>query len=198
MWNLPEPAKKLLRKYAPVVCSLEHPYPARLKVFYEILSPMLGWVKSKLTELGVPERDIETEIFFLSDNLLKGFDPRKSSIIPYLRKQVPWQVGALVRKLNRFKYEVPLGLLNGSPVLRNRSYTMPEEVWLSVPKLLFIDKWLPKNLQRSEKYLIYRLLSSFEGKTNRVTVNDGGTERKTMSKRIAQLRDILKKAGLHD
>jgi len=190
-WKIPERVAKKLRKYAIPLTSKDYNFSYRVRVFHALLKPLLGWARKSLKEAGLEEHEIDSELYIICWHLLKEYKPYKSSIVPYLRKQVPWKIASLLERIRKCNTEIPSGLITKP----EESYSMPNEIYLSVPNILFEDRWLGKNLQKCQKYLIYRLLVADSHKREDLA-EDNALGRWTIFNRISELRDILKERGV--
>lgn len=150
--------KHLFRKYERVLFHSEDVSKSeRVYGFYLLLRPLLGWVKSSLLDLGLLAAEVESELFLLCERLFTNYNKEKSSLIPYLEQQLPWQVSKIIAKTNKSLClkEEPRGLLN-----INGDYNLDEEFYWRVPSFLFEDRYVGKCFTRSEKYVITKTLTA--------------------------------------
>ena len=154
---IPARNKNLLRKYEGVLFySDSQLLEDRIYGFYLLVRPLLGWLKKELVALNLEVDEAESELYILCGALFRRFERDKSSIIPYLEKQLPWQAANLLKTIK--KQTRPL---EESPY-RDMSmpYIMDEEFYWRVPGILFEDKYVGKCFTRGEKYLIYMILTT--------------------------------------
>jgi hypothetical protein len=74
----------------------------------------------------------------------------------------------------------------------DETYILPEEYYLSVPGILFENKYLGRILNRDEKYLIYKILiSEEEDLSNRNLSKELNLSRENLRTRITSIRDKI-------
>lgn len=190
MWQINEKTKKLLRKYSFILTSEKHNHQDRVKIFYILLRPQLKWMEETLAK-NVEKDEIDSILYLMVDSLIKNYDSHRSSIIPYLGISLPWAASSVLKNIEKFNVEEPYGL-NPS----KGSYKYPSEIYLRQSNVLFMNKWLLRDLQKCYKYLIYRVLASDQDITYKELANDGGLGRTETYYRISELRDILRERGL--
>ena len=194
MWKIPFSIEKLLRKHSVTICSQECPYIERLNLFFVILKPALWWVKRRLVENGLVKDEITSEFYLLCNTILKRYDPAKSSLIPYLLYAVPQAVSKLIDSVAPKGHESLL-----LEITEENQYVMMDEIYLSTPALLFEDRWLLKNLQRSQKSIINNIIASESDDLNiKKLANSSGFSHTKMYRCISELADILTERGFYD
>jgi len=153
------PAKKrvLFRKYeGTLFYSEDHPRHDRVYGFYLLLRPLLQFLKEQLNSYGLEDDEVESELYLLSDTIFSHFDKDRSSILPYLEKQLPWHISKFLKSIeNKHKPLGNLPFFNGET-----TYNMDEEFYWSVPNILFEEKYVGKCFTRAEKYVIYMIITS--------------------------------------
>jgi hypothetical protein len=147
------------------------------------------WFKKELVQKYNLEPDeAESELYILCANLFKGFDYTKSSIIPYLSKHIPWKINHLKRKLDKTLLTEEA---SGFTIL-DSSYEIEEEYYWSVPEILINDKYVGKSFTKSEKYLIYIILTSGNNALSQQCIaNICNVDRKTIASKISDIREVL-------
>jgi hypothetical protein len=181
---IPSARAALLRNYQSVLFSDEtHPVSERRYVFYLLLQPILQWVKPILRRESLEADEIESEIFLLCAKIYDLFDSKKSSLVPYLEKQIPWSVEHLTR---RFKKKVI------------KTYSVPadsiidEEFYWYMPNILIEDRYVGKVFTRAEKYIISKILTSDDDKLTQVDIaKQLGVNRITANRYLSELREKL-------
>ena len=155
--KIPSKKEKLFRKYEGVIFySDEHPKSDRIYSFYLLLRPMLGWLKQKLRLLGLENAEIESELYLIAHSVFAGFNTEKSSIIPYLRKQLPWKIAKSLELIKKKQDPLPLTDISGDP----DSYYLNEEFYWRIPGISLEDRYVGKCFTRAELYVIYMILVS--------------------------------------
>lgn len=187
MWQIPEKTRKLLRKYSFILTSEEYNHQSRVKIYYYLLRPQLGWLEETLIK-NCEKDEVNSILYLMVDSLIKRYDFRRSSIVPYLGTSLPWAASSIIKNIEKFNVEEPCGLS-----LPEDSYEYPDEIYLRLPSVLFMNKWLFKDLQKCYKYLIYIVLASDQDITYKELANNSGLGRTETYYRISELRDILRK-----
>ncbi len=192
---IPSSQSKRIKEYERALFHVPtEPRSERVYVFYLLLRPILEWAKKFLKETELEACEIESELFLLSEKLFKRFDPTKSSIIPYLQNQLPWEVARLTAELkNReLKEEFYIG------IEEEGFYYLEEEFYLSAPKILFEEKYLGKDFTKAEKYLIYIILTVNDNElTQTKLASYCNVERKNITNRLSGLREKLESRGYY-
>lgn len=152
---IPAQKKALFRKYEGVIFySDDYPRKDKLYSFYLLLRPTVGWLKRELVHLGLEPDEAESEIFILADTLFRYFDKERSSIIPYLEKQIPWYTSKLLKSVkNKLRpAKEPLRYYD------DFKYEMDEEFYWRVPGILFEERYVGKCFTRPMRYVIFTIL----------------------------------------
>jgi hypothetical protein len=184
-WYLPEKRRNLLRNYARALTGINYSLSERRYVLYILLRPSLTWFAKALIETGLEEDEVESEIYILIHNLLKKYNPSRSSLVPYIENQLPWAASKIL-SIHKKTIETPIGI-----DIELGSYNMQEEVCLSVPNILLESKWIVRDLSFSEKNLILRLLTA-DDSSCRTLANDCGDSKSSINNRLNDLSDKLK------
>ena len=166
------------------------PKSERIYVFYLLVRPHLLWLRDKLIEnFHMKNCEAESEVYIFCANLFNNFNYEKSSIVPYLVKYIPWIASKLERKLTRqLLKEVPSGLIN----IPEKPYGIQEEYYWKVPNILLTDRYIGKSFTRSEKYVIYMILTSDSKElTKNHLARKCNIDRKTMVSKLMDLREVL-------
>lgn len=191
--RLPAKRRRLLRQYERVIFYSDHSRPRRVYALYLLLRPILGWFYKELCALGLEQYEAESEIYILVDRLHGSFNSKKSSIIPYLERYIPWKTADTLERLRGKPHiEVPL---DGQ---EETLYNLSNEIYLSIPNVLFEDKWLLRGLQRSEKYLIFLMLSGDADELTQARLaHRAGIGRKKMRTMLNNLQETLLYGGYY-
>lgn len=182
---IPSARAELLRNYQSVLFHDEtNPISERRYVFYLLLRPLLQWLKPILVSKGLEPAEAESELFLLCSDIYDRFNPKKSSIVPYLEKQIPWSIGRLARRFKKKEPEFHYDTIQ---------YEMEEEFYWSTPEILIENKFVGKLFTNSEKYVISKILTSDDDKITQVDIAmQLGVSRITVNKHISEIRDKLK------
>jgi len=167
------------------------PKSERMYVFYLLLRPILIWVKElMITDFLLEPSEAESELYLLCCRLFDGFDKEKSTLIPYLKKYIPWKVNHLIRKLTKnSQREVPSGLID----LPEEPYEIDEEYYWKLPNVLFTERFIGKVFTRRQKYYISKILIADDNKlTKKDLAKSCGISRTTMILRLLELEQALK------
>lgn len=193
---IPTRRRELLRKYeGAIFFSKDTPRRDRLYSFYLLLRPFLGWLRNRLVLMGLEKDEAESEIFLLTNTLFSNFDTTKSSIIPYLEKQLPWYIGRTLKSIqNRYSD------LDEHPVFDpNMTYLQDEEFYWRVPGILFEEQYVGKFFTRAEKYLIYMILTADDKELSDAGLaRRCGVERKRMKSMLSDLRALINWRESHE
>ena len=147
--------------------------------FYLLILPALSFLYDELSKINLEPNEIDSEIFILSCNLFDNFDTKRSSIIPYLEKQIPWKIKEMFVRLDKTKLkEECIGLT----VSENGNYFIEEEFYWK--NILFEDSWIGKCFTRREKCLIYKIITS---DINDLTINSISRRSKIGRKKLKQI-----------
>lgn len=144
----------------------------RIYYFWKLIRPLLSWFEKGIIQTYELEpAEAESYIYLFAAKLFKNFNPQKSSIIPYLQKQIPWQAKdfclTLTKKYNKF-YSFPGNEIVNS--YQNDSYNSIEEFYWATPKILFEEKFIGKVFTKSQKYIISKILSTDDNSLSQVNL----------------------------
>ena len=153
--RLPSKMKALLRRYEEVLFWDRGPARRdKLHGFYKLLKPTLGWLEDGLGALGLSALEVDSEIYIFCCDVYDGFDRRRSSIIPYLERFMPWYVRQLYERLESARLqEEPCGLTIGE-------WDTSLDEAFCWQNMILNDSWVGKCFTRGQKYLIYVILTS--------------------------------------
>lgn len=186
--------KHLFRKYEGVLFHSDSSKGDRIYGFYLLMRPLLGWAKRHLLELGLLAEEAESELFIMCEKLFSGYDKYKSSLIPYLEKQLPWQISKMFSRVDKYTCteEEPNGLLALEDV-----YELDEEFYWSTPNILFEDRYIGKFFTRSEKYVISIVLTADESDLSaKGLARLCGIDRRTMKEMLEGIQEVLLTGGI--
>ena len=188
---IPSARANLIRSYQNALFyKPTEPKHERQYVFYILLRPILSWVKETMVnDFSLEPEEAESELYLLCCRLFDKFDKDKSTLVPYLKKHLPWKVNHLIRKLNKYSQrELPAGLTK----IPEEPYKLQEEYYWKIPDLLTTDKFVKKLFTKSLKYYIYKILASEDDKLTKKDLSKScGISRPTMIKQILELQEVL-------
>jgi len=162
------------------------PESDRRYALYLILRPRLGWLKQKIKELDIESDEAESEIYLMCCNLFYRFNPKKSSLVPFLTRHIPWESSKLLKKLSKNREE-PSGLLES-----DEQFFLQEEFYWTIPHILLEDRYIGKSLTRGERYVISVILESDSDELSQVAIaNKMNINRKTWISRMNDLQEIF-------
>lgn len=144
--NLSSKDKDRIRKYEPIILSKDYTYNDRLILFHKIVSPLYGKFIEKLLETGLSQEETPGELYLISDNILKKYNPNKSSLVPYIERILFWYLNQIRPNKNYY----PLEFIE--------EYQLDEEFYYSIPNILLEEKYIGKLFTKEEKYIIYKLI----------------------------------------
>jgi len=192
---IPSAKAQLLRDYqSALFYQITEPKNERQYVFYLLLRPLLLWVRDTMIDDCLLEpAEAESELYLLCCKIFDDFDKEKSSIIPYLRKAIPWKVHHLLRKLKRVSQrEIPSGLTETTEDL----YETDEEYYWKIPEMFITDRFIGKLFTIREKYYIYKILVADNDKlTQKDLAKSCKVSRPTMNIRLSELKEALVTGG---
>ena len=182
--------KNLFRKYEGTLFHSDIGSPHdKMYGFYLLLRPQLNWVKESILEKGLTSNEAESELYIVCSAIYLGYDKTKSSIIPYLEKQIPWYISKMLKKIENSVCldEVPAGLIDGGG-----SYEMKEEFYWKVPSILLEERYVGKCFTRSEKYVMYKILVSDRRHLSiQKLAKTCNIDRKTMKSILSDLKEVI-------
>ncbi len=189
--------KYLFRKYEGTLFYSDASSQAdKTYAFYLLLRPVLGWAKKSLLDLGLLAAEAESELYIMCVSLFNGFDKYKSSLVPYLEKQIPWYVRIMLDRVR--KYMCPLEEAAGL-IDTGGEKELDEEFYWTIPNVLFEDRYVGKSFTRSEKYLIYMILAADESQlTAQGLAKSCGIDRRIMKDRLSDLQEIFNMENTND
>ena len=150
---IPRKIEKNLRRFEHGLLSVNH--ENKYKGFYLVIRPLLKWVKPHLEKEGLEPYEAESELYIISCDLLDGFNPDKSSLVPYICRQSVWYIKKHAEKVKRYTREKFVELKD-----YDISYEYDNEFYLSVPFLLREEKYIARHLTRGERYITSKILES--------------------------------------
>ena len=192
-WFLPEKRKDLVRNYTKVIQSTEYPLSVRRQVFYSLIRPTLEWLIETLISYGLEKDEAESEVFLLCARVMKNFEPERSSFLVYTERAIPWYTAALIKKIGRETLEEGQRPTEAP----ERSYEMPNEIYLTCPKFLFETRFLGKDLSYSEKTLILSIITE-DDYDCRSLGEKNSTSKSTMNSRLKDLKRLIKERMTQD
>lgn len=185
---IPRDREALIKKYQNALFNNPtEPKSERIYVFYLLVRPLLDWLVDIIKSYDLNKAEIESELYIYTANLFNYYNPNKSSIIPYLKKYIPWTATHLVHKLNRQTLKEQL---NNNYIPENY-YCLDEEYYWNPNKILFEERYVGKRFTTGEKYAIYRIL--FLDSSELTTVNlakELGVSRITMINKLKELQEL--------
>lgn len=188
---IPHTKATLLRKAEdPLFRQPEGPLNYRITVFWKLLRPTLKWLREELiTKCNLEPEEADSEIYLFCATLFKGYNPDKSSIIPYLAKFIHLYKIKLINKLLKFNKEIPSGLLK----YPEEFYWPVEEYYYSSPKILFEDKFIKNIFTLGEKCVINAIITSDDKElTQESLAKKCHVSRETMVFHLNEIANILK------
>jgi len=189
---LPSATRKLLRYYERVLFHDEgYAKSERVYAFYLLLKPLLEWIRIEIRDIGLVDDEIESEIYILCAELFNKYDKNKSSIVPYIERQLPYFVSNCFNRLNK-NYTCQDFLY--SP---NNTYELDEEFYWRTPGILFEDRYVGKCFTRGQKYIIHRILVSDEKElaSKKKLAEACNMSRISMLNKLLEIKDIWRKAN---
>jgi len=166
------------------------PRSERIYVFYLLVRPCLLWLRGRLIKnFHLKNCEAESEMYIFCADLFDNFNYKKSSIVPYLVKYIPWMASKLERKLTRYTLkEIPDGLT----VVPEDPYYIQEEYYWKVPNILLTDRYVGKSFTLGEKYFIFKLLTSDKQDLSiQKLAKQCDMDRKTMTLKLRDLKEVL-------
>jgi hypothetical protein len=186
---IPSKRAALLRKYEGVLFfSEDASAEEKLHGFYLLLRPILGWVQVELAQLGLEKHEVESELYILSCIIFKHFNKDKSSIIPYLEKQLEWRAGRFVAEAKKRYAPTP------AEDYRAQQWhdSIDEEFYWRAPSILIEDRYVGKCFTRSEKYTILHIMTSDKlNLSTKALARTMGVDRRTMKEKLNDIRNIF-------
>ena len=184
--------KSRIRKYEYSLLNKDHSYEDRLYTLYLLLVPVLKWHRGVLSDLGLSNVEIESELYLMIDSMFRKFDKEKSSLVPYLEKALDWYFSSLK---NNIEKDENLTCLEETKELS----LLDEEFYFSVPDILYGNSYIKKCFTKAEKYLIYRILISDDDRlSERKLARDIGISRENLRNRLENIRNILINGGYNE
>jgi hypothetical protein len=149
-YHLPRKRQDLIRLYSGGLTSNEWSAAKKRYLLYLLLRPALGWLRRSLISSGLEPDEAESEIFILVSKILSSYDASRSCFLYHVENYIPWCSFSLLKKAA--KEEAKITATN------EEVYEMGGEVYLTIPNVLFEDRWLLRDLSQHEKNLILRVL----------------------------------------
>jgi hypothetical protein len=182
--KVPSARAELLRNYQKVLFHDDtNPLSERRYVFYLLLRPILQWLKLVLISNGLEPSEAESELFLFCCNLYTRFDSKKSSIVPYLERAIPWEINHLMRRFKRKELKIQD---------ITESNKIEEEYYWNIPDIILEKRYVGKFFTSGEKYIISKILASDDDKLTQVDIaTQLGVTRVTANKYISEIREKL-------
>jgi hypothetical protein len=180
---IPSKKAEVLRELEPILRKKEYPFNKKLNLFWRLLKPNLSWIKNSFIHTyRLEPEEANSEIYLFCNRLLRKYNSERSSIIPYLSKMTEWEFNNYKRVLDK-KYSI-----EDIFIKKEGDYNLEEEYYWS-EKILFETKWL-KNFSKSDKYLIYLILSCDQDITQEKLAEETNISRESLSKKLKQIGGI--------
>ncbi len=185
---IPSRIARLLRKYESLLFRSSEPLSRRQESFYKVFRPCLLWTADSLKEMGLESHEVESELYILSCNIFKHYDPEKSSIIPYLSKRADWYISDHIESVSsRYRPLKKEDISN-----KEWSCVIDEEFYWRTPGILFENKYVGKCFTRSEKYLISMIIAADDRKLSHQSLaNMSLIGRRRMKKMLLDIGEQL-------
>jgi hypothetical protein len=159
---------------------------ARTNAFYLLLRPFLDFLIQGFEKEGLSEAEAETEIYLLCVNLFNKFNIKKSSIITFLEKAIPWQIYQSVTRIRKEKNITTEGDID------EETYSLDGEVYLRENTILFEDRFLCRELSTKQKYIIYVILTSEDDELSLRKVSAKlGIDNHTLANDLLEIKKIF-------
>ena len=176
---------KKIKKAEPAIMSTEVKssikstllFSTSYKLFYKLLSPIMK-------EKGLTKDEINSELFIFCAALIKRYDPKKSSLIPFLCHQVPWEMARFFKKFSR-------PVILQEQIQREYSYKLNEDCYLEyLESILFENRFIGKVFTPDERCVIYHIALD-EGVNCLKLSRKLGIDRKTIKDKVESIRSKL-------
>jgi hypothetical protein len=184
--NLSNKMKDKLKLYESAITDKKYSYNDRLLALHKILLSTYDWITNEFINIGLPQEDIDSELYFLTDDILSNYDENKSSLIPYIERAIYWNFSNRAQKLEKEQ-------LGKYFELQEYMYNNISEY--SIPDILLDDKYNHKFFTRGQKYLIYRILNEDSDITIRKLSNKLNLSREKLIEILNNIKEILQDNG---
>jgi hypothetical protein len=151
--KIPSKIEKNLRKFEHSLLRVDH--ENKYKGFYLVMRPLLKWAKPYIEQEGLESYEAESELYILSCDLLDGFNPDKSSLVPYICRQSVWYIKKHVERIKKYTREEFAELVD-----YDITYEYDSEFYLTVPFILRGERYIVKHLTKGERYIVSKILES--------------------------------------
>lgn len=170
MMKIPHRIKEKIRQkedslfYKPIL-----PEKIRIKLFFNLMTELLSFIIPIRQSKGKEKDEVISEIYLISHELFRNFDPTKSSLILYLEKAIPWE-------LSKLPEDESFDLDNDLEI----EYENESDI---------INKLIAQKL--SEKYYFLFKKIWEEGKTISHLSRECGMDRKTIKSLLTELGGLI-------
>jgi hypothetical protein len=130
--------------------------------------------------------EVESEMYIFCCDVYLGFDRSRSSIVPYLERQLPWHAKALCKRIDSARLkEEPSGLIR-KPI----DTTINESFYSK--DLILNNSSVGKCFTRGQKYLIYVILTADDKElSQRALAKTLNVDVRCIRKMIYKIRRLL-------
>lgn len=184
--------KEQITKFERAILNEEYPYSERLYTLYLILFNKLQLLKLQFDGVDLEPDEIQSELFILCDEIYKKYDRTRSSLVPYLEKYIYIIPSIFINKLKKRYSNQKLSLTEVE-----NSITL-SECYLSAPNILFENKYIGRFLDRSEKYILYKIILMDEEPSERNISKEIGLSRENTRKRLKEIKAKITNGGFND
>lgn len=184
--------KEQIGKFERAILNEEHSYGDRLYTLYLILYNKLQLLKSQFEISTLEPDEIQSELFLLCDDLYKKYDRTRSSLVPYIEKYIyilPTHTIAGLKK--RYSSEK-------ISLTEEEISTTLSECYFSAPNILFENKYIGRILDRSEKYILYKIILMDEEPSERNISKEIGLSRENTRQRLKEIKRKINNGGFND
>lgn len=181
---IPHKKKDKVNKIQYVLSTNKLKEKTKKHIFYKLITDLLDWAINDIKQYDLEDSEIQSELFILSCKLFNRFDETKSSLIPYLEKQIDWELSRLFKKLNKIKDQQDKTI-----------YDIPEESYeieiQDIPEnVIFQDSFIFKSFTHAEKYVIQEIM--FEESSNYLNLSEKlGIDRRTIKNKVDKIKEKL-------
>jgi len=184
--------KEQLGKFERAILNEDHSYSDRLYTLYLILYENLQLLKSQFDTTLMEPDEIQSELFLLCDDLYRKYDRRRSSLVPYVEKYIYILHTQTIAGLKK-RYTSEKIVLTEDENSNNLS-----ECYFSAPNILFENKYIGRILDRSEKYILYKIILMDEEPSERNVSKEIGLSRENTRQRLKEIKRKITNGGFND
>lgn len=182
---IPTSKAKLIKKYQPVLFNEDISDREKFYGFYLLVAPLLDKLKEDLTLLGLAAPEIESESYIFSCMLCQGYIRSKGNLVTYLSKYLPW--GA-----RKYLLAARKNYRTFSDTIQQEEYFINDSYYWRVPSILYESKYIGKCFTRSQKYIIYMILTCEDDNLSELRLSRTlGVNRKTYRRMLSEIRDKI-------